>query len=188
MRTRALIGPVLAAVLAVGCSSGEESGKDDAIAGSPAPSSEPTGRPEEPEPPEQPDDAADVAALEQLHADYWAAIVELENGAELKPDPLRGIAADLLIEAQLSRMYPIRNSGHVREGEPVVGNVTVTVEGDAATVESCVDEDDWIIVKDGEEVPLDKTGPGPRVFLAERTDGAWLLTEQRPIEEATITC
>jgi hypothetical protein len=182
LRAGVVVAPMLA-VLVVGCSSDSGGSGDDELT-LPSTSPTPTGATDEP----TDDAAADISAVEQLHAAYWEALVGVENGGDLDPGSFAGIATDAVIEQDLSRIDSIRGSGHQREGEPVIDNVTVTVDEDEARIESCVNEDDWILVADGEEVPLDKEGPTPRVVIAERTDGAWLISNFLSQEEATLTC
>lgn len=133
-------------------------------------------------------EAADIAALERLYGEYWDALIALENGGAVEADPFEGIATPTVIEQILNRVLPIRDSGHRREGEPLIQDVAVTVQGDEARIEACVDEDAWAMVQDGEEVPIEKEGAMPRVAAAERSGGVWLIKDLLPQEKALITC
>ncbi|WP_165989750.1 hypothetical protein [Streptomyces sp. YIM 98790] len=62
------------------------------------------------------------------------------------------------------------------------------MNGDTARIESCVDEDEWLLLENGEPSELELLGPAPRVFDAERVAGGWLITDTVPAEEASVTC
>jgi hypothetical protein len=168
----------LLALLAVGCSS--DGGGDDELTlpGAGTPTAEPTDEP-----------ADDVADLEALYSAYWDVMIELENSEEMPgPEIFDGIAGSELMERQMARVRNIKESGRWRQGEPLVEQVTVEVDGDTAVIQSCVNEDDWEFVYEGETVPLDPQGPKPRVMEADRGEDGWLLGRTLAVEEATISC
>ncbi|WP_165988049.1 hypothetical protein [Streptomyces sp. YIM 98790] len=190
LRARTLAGALAAAALrAEGCSSaGDEESGDDEIAGaepaSPA-ENDATGGDQEGEGTAE----ADTAALEQLYQDYWAALIALENGEDLDPALFEGIATPGVTEEQISRVQPMKDDGIRRVGEPVIDEITVELAPDgSARIQSCAGPEGWTAVRNGEEVPIQSAGRSPRVVLAERASGTWLISEERPSEEATITC
>ncbi|WP_139238421.1 hypothetical protein [Streptomyces aidingensis] len=189
VRKGVVAAALTAAVVLTGCSSGDGEPVDDEIAGSATPSGDTgTAAGGGEEAGGEGSQAQDVAALESLYADYWAALVTMENAEELDPSPLAGIASQELTEQQVSRIRPFKDNGMRRDGEPAVDKVTVTVDGDTARIESCVDEDAWLLLKNGEPADLELLGPAPRVFDAERVEGDWLITDTVPAEEANVTC
>jgi hypothetical protein len=138
-------------------------------------------------------EGADVAALEQLYADYWDAMVELESSEDLDPQLLDGIATSRVLESELSRINTYKSHGFHRQGEPTIENVTVEVTGDTARIEACKNEGEWpFVTADGEEVTdpafadLDETKPN--VLEAERSSDGWLVSGSLPMREATISC
>ncbi|WP_130799694.1 hypothetical protein [Streptomyces otsuchiensis] len=173
----------VAALLLTGC--GSDGGEDDETV-LPVPSEQ------EPAPDDeaQPDDAGqDQDDLNALYERYWDVMVTLENSEDMpEPDIFDGIAGGELLERQMARVRNFKDSGQWRQGEPVVEQITVEVDGDDALIQACVNEDDWDVLLDGEVVPLAPEGSTPRVMEAERTDEGWLLARTQDAEEATITC
>ncbi len=138
-------------------------------------------------------EAADIAALTDLYEAYWDAMVELENSTELDPTVLDGLATQVAAETQISRMRSYHDQGIHRQGEPTFGDVTVTVDGDTATVEACKNEADWkFVTENGQEIDdpaFENLGtPQPNVLSAERVDEGWQINETLSMEEATISC
>lgn len=139
---------------------------------------------------EDPDDteAADVAELEGLYDAFWDARIRSHNGPSVDADLYDDIATTGFAEAELGYVQSelIANEAR-REGEPVVSDVTVTVDGDRATIDSCVDESRWLLVAGGEEVPLD-LGTEPHVVTATRTEDGWRIDDRLPIKRSDLTC
>ncbi len=135
---------------------------------------------------------APVVEVENLYRAYWDAVVQLENGTELDRSLFDGIGTTGLVEAEVGRVSSFKDNGIHREGEPVIEDVTVTVDGDIARVEACKSEADWQVIEDGEvvpdAVPPNLRRPHPFVVTAERISGEWLITATLPTEAATITC
>ena len=174
---------MLLLALAAGCSSDSSDSSDDAIEGLATGPAEEAGNGE----------AADhTAALTDLYDRYWDALVTLENSGELDPAVFEGIAAPPVAEQELTRVRSYADAGLHRTGEPSVTDVTVTVDGETARVESCASEEDWPMV-DGETVladvvPEELRAPHPHVVTAQLTDGVWLIDGTLPAEEATLSC
>ncbi|MBB0230957.1 hypothetical protein [Streptomyces calidiresistens] len=176
------------ACLTAGCSSSgeEQEGAGEIMGAETAPPESPTGAAEGEE---TGTEEADVAALEQLYRDYWKALIALENGDALDPGLFEGIATPGVTEEQISRVQPMKDDGIRREGEPAVDDPVVElISDDSARIESCVDPENWTAVRNGENLPIQSAGKSPRVVLAERTSGTWLISEERPSEEAVLTC
>ncbi|KAB8163821.1 hypothetical protein FH609_019410 [Streptomyces sp. 3MP-14] len=176
------LAAVLLLALAAGCSS-SDSGADDEIEGVATGSADEGGGGEQ---------ADHEAALTELYTGYWDALVGLENSGELDASLFEGIAASRVAEQELTRVRSYADAGLHRSGEPTVENVTVTVDGETARVESCVSEEDWPMV-DGETVlpdviPEELRAPHPHGVTATLTEGSWLIDGTLPAEEATLSC
>lgn len=140
-------------------------------------------------PPDADPTGSDTADLEALNARYWDVFTDLQNNPRVEPGVYDGVATRGVVEEDLAyiRTELIENGLH-REGGPEVGNVTITVDGDTATLEMCIDETDWIVIKDGEEVEFDLgvTATGMR---ADRSSGRWLISDVAlPKGELNVTC
>ncbi|WP_436980202.1 hypothetical protein [Streptomyces sp. enrichment culture] len=137
-------------------------------------------------------EAEDEAALVALYEAYWDAVIASENGEELDSALFEDITTKGVMEQELGRINTYKEQGVLREGAPVIENVTVTVEGDTARIEACKNEADWPLVQDGEQMegvlPESLTVPHPNGVTAERSDGNWLITGSVPQEEAVISC
>ncbi|UED85583.1 hypothetical protein [Streptomyces profundus] len=172
------------ALTAAGCSS--DDGSDEPIEGVDSGSAD--AGPDDADGP----GAEDTAALTELYERYWAALVTLENEGELDPALFDGITTPGLAEQELLRVSGLIENGLTREGEPLISDVTVSVDGDTARVESCMNQADWPLVSEGEVVPgllpEELTAPHPQVVTAERASGAWLIDATLLTEEATISC
>lgn len=148
------------ALLLGGCSSSAE--EPPGLTASPTPSATPTA--------EEVVDADEAAILDTYYA-YWDAMVAAQRG---NPDPalFEGVATGPLVEEAVAEARQFAELGIVREGEPSFADVTVEVDGDAATVLACVDNSAWVVP--GVEGDLPDVLPGGVVL--QRTDDAWLVT------------
>lgn len=151
-----------------------------------------TGDTSSPSPDAEGGEADDEAELVALYEAYWDARVEVENSEAGDIQLLSGIVTPEMLEKELSRVRDFQSNGLYRQGEPAIENITATVDGDTAIVESCKSEEGWDIVKDGEVIPgvvpddlIDVHG---HVVTAEKGDGAWLITDTLPAEEGTLSC
>lgn len=179
-RASLVVLPLLAA-LAVGCSSdgGDGGNADDELN---VPSSSPT-----PEPTEEPSEVE--AELESLYRAYYAALVEMENAEDIDPSLLDGIVGDNVREEQVGRIQQLKNAGVVLEGESVITDVTVTVDGDAGVVEGCVDTSGRkFFDSNGDELTVEERGRDGSVVGVELTEDGWLITDDRGSEGASLTC
>ncbi|PSK99776.1 hypothetical protein CLV30_11779 [Haloactinopolyspora alba] len=136
-----------------------------------------------------PSEAADIAAVRQVHAEYWDAVITSENRPTTADRSLfDGIATGAAVETQLADVGSLKEDGIRRLGAPTLGEPAITVDGDSATVEVCVDSSTWGAAVGDTTAPPQTPHPRPSVVALERTDETWLVTEQIPSDEATITC
>lgn len=164
-----------------GCSSDSEepTGLDVTAGSSESPPDEPSG----------PSQTDDVAAIEQLYADYWDAVIASENGPNPDPTLFDGIATGAAVESHVSRVQRMVEEEQQRFGEPTVGDVKVTVDGDTARAEACVDQQDWGVIVQGQtQPPFEGLKPGPMGTLLERTADGWLIVDDMSVKEASVTC
>jgi hypothetical protein len=73
-------------------------------------------------------------------------------------------------------------------GEPEIGEPEVTIDGDSARAEACVDQSSWGVVVNGQTQPPLNVEPGPVAVSLARRDGAWIIVDRIPVKEATLTC
>ncbi|TDD71962.1 hypothetical protein E1262_04335 [Jiangella aurantiaca] len=133
-------------------------------------------------------DAAAVAEIEAQYQRYWDIVIASENELDESYEELKTVATELIAQTQVADVRGLVDTGVTRDGAPVLGPPQVTVDGDTARVESCVDEDGWNVYQNGEPLERELLGPRPRVFDLERVDGQWLVSERVDQSEATITC
>lgn len=168
-----MAGVVLAAALAVSGCSGDEPEPE------PTPSTSETTDPE----------AEATAQITAAYYEWWDAVVEATNTGTLEPGPFQDIATSLAIDKQLLVVRRLADQGITRQGEPEIFQPAVTtLDGDTARIEGCVDEASWKLIQNDEELPADSRGPTPRVLDFVRQDGAWIVADTVPQQEATITC
>lgn len=175
-----LLGPVIVVLavtaLLVGCA--EEATPEQGSGVPPASSPTPSEAPED-----------DVAAITDAFERYLDAVVAMENGPSPDPALLFGIATDDVAGEHVRRAAEYQSNGIRRVGEPAVGTPDVSVDGEEARLEVCIDEDGWTAeVADGTPVTASPEGPTPRVYGFAQVDGAWLVSALVPQVEATITC
>jgi len=132
-------------------------------------------------------DAADEAAVADVVADYVDAMVTMENSAQVDPAPMHGIATETVAKAEAKRVKDLVDQGIHREGRPTLGEATVTVDGDSARYEVCMDQDDWVGVL-GDQTVGSSYGPLPTGWSLTRTDGDWLVSATIPQEQVRVTC
>lgn len=136
------------------------------------------------------DTAADEAALKQLFLDYWNTIVELENSEEIDRTAFDGIANYAVSEQQVSRVQQLKDMGVHRQGEPDISGIKVEVEGDEATIQGCVNSDEWLLYdENGKEVPVEQgENSDAKLVTAEKSSDGWLITANPTEAETTISC
>jgi hypothetical protein len=136
------------------------------------------------------DSGDDVATLEALHDAYWDAFVEASNGPIVDSALFEGVATTGVIERRLGYVQTeLVGRNARRQGEPAISDVAVTIDGDNARIESCVDSTNWTLIVEGEEVPTTSSGPKPFAMTAERGPGSdWLINEVLTTDDAEITC
>lgn len=130
----------------------------------------------------------DVAAIQQLYADYWEALIASENGPDPDPALFDGIAAGGILEAQVARVQNMVDEEQRRVGQPIIGEAQVSVDGDQARAEACVDQQPWgVVVQEQTQPPLD-IEPDPIGVVLEREGTSWIIVDRIPIANATISC
>lgn len=154
-------------------------------------SNEPTGletssTPAETTDPTPTDDPA-VAEVEAAYAQYWDVLVASENNLDETYEPLASVMTDELAQRQVADIRGLVADGVTRDGAPDTGTPAVSVDGDTARVESCVDETPWNVYYNEQPVPQE-TGVRVRVIDFERIDGEWIVVDLVDQSEATITC
>ncbi|WP_049567072.1 hypothetical protein [Streptomyces sp. SBT349] len=163
-----------------GCSSEDEPEDIDGTVDAAEPSGEESG------------DAEAEAELTALYGRYWDAMTALENATEMDSAALDGIATTGVVETQLGRVSAFKDNDIHRQGEPVIESVTVAVDGDAATIQSCKSEADWAFLENGEVnpalLPEELMEPHPYVVGAERSEDGWLISRIMRNDQATISC
>ena len=121
--------------------------------------------------------AVDTAAVKDVYERFWAAKAEAENNAD--PDPK--LFADILQgpygERYLKKVRDYESQGIVREGQAVITDLDVKLNGDSAIVIACVDEDDWLFKHDGKLMDAPKLGTKPATAEVTRTTGGWIITD-----------
>lgn len=128
-----------------------------------------------------------AAAVTEVMGRYIDAIVQMENSGEADPAPLRDIAGEAVIEEEVLRVADLVEQGIHREGRPVLGEPQVTVDGDAARFEACMDQDDWVGVMGDQRVGSDY-GPLPTGWDLTLVDGVWRVTDGVATAEVSVTC
>ncbi|MEV8114774.1 hypothetical protein ACWC9S_03325 [Streptomyces xiamenensis] len=137
-------------------------------------------------------EAEDEAALVALYEAYWDARVELENSEAGDIQVLDGIVTPEMLERELSRIRDFQSNGLSRQGGPTIENITATVNGDTARVESCKSEEGWDVVAGGEVIPgvipAELIEVHRHVVTVEKADEGWLINETLPEEDGTLSC
>jgi len=177
VRVLALSSSVLVLAAAAACTTGN-----------PAPPATTTTAAQTPTPSATPSvDAAAVAAVTDVMGRYIDAIVQMENSGQPDPAPLRDIAGDAIIDQEVLRVADLVKQGIHREGRPALGEPQVTVDGDTARFEVCMDQDDWVGVLGDQKVGSDY-GPLPTGWDLSLVDGVWRVTADVATAEVSVTC
>ncbi|PZF82310.1 hypothetical protein C1I92_17495 [Jiangella anatolica] len=133
-------------------------------------------------------DEQDAAAIRDVYAAYWDALIDSENGPDPDPALFDGIATGDVVEAQLARVTNMIDEQQRRIGEPEIGEVQVSVDGDDASAEACVDQRPWgVVVQEQTQPPLEIV-TGPIGVRLQREGDGWLIVARIPVAEATISC
>lgn len=122
------------------------------------------------------DSARDVAAVEDLVDSYWDAIVNSENSVDASAGQFGDVADGPFIESQLKTVRDYKSAGVRRVGDPDITKVEVAIDGDAADIRACLNEDEWTAEKDGATIKAPKLGPVPWGAKASRRSDIWLVT------------
>ena len=121
--------------------------------------------------------AVDTAAVKALYERYWAAMAEAENNADADPKRFATILQGPYGERYLKLVRDYESEGIVREGQAVITDLDVKLNGDSAIVIACVDEDDWLFKKDGKFLDQPKLGTKPATAEVERSGDGWMITD-----------
>ncbi len=133
-------------------------------------------------------DEQDTAAIRDVYTGYWDALVDSENGPDADPALFDGVATGAVVEEQMARVANMVDEQQRRIGEPEIGEVQVSVDGDDATAEACVDQRPWgVVVQEQTQPPLE-VAPGPVGVRLQREGDGWLIVARIPVAEATISC
>ncbi|PSK99778.1 hypothetical protein CLV30_11781 [Haloactinopolyspora alba] len=180
-----MITAAMSAVLAVGVAGCSDDAPDEpaGLTAGPTPtgtsSASPTG----------PSKADDVATIKQLYADYWDAVITAENGPNPDPALFDGIVTGDALESRVGRVQRMVDEEQRRYGKPKIGEVKVTVDGDTARAEACVDQRKWGVVVQGQtQPPFDDIEPGPIGVVTKRTKNGWIIVNYIPVDESSLTC
>ncbi|PSK98280.1 hypothetical protein CLV30_12066 [Haloactinopolyspora alba] len=169
-----------AALALAGCGDGEPSdASTTAKSGAPTATGGST-------PAEDPEAAA-VAEVEAAYQRYWDVVVAAENSGEDSYEHLKTVANELIVQEQVAEIRSMREDHITRDGAPQIGTPQVTVDGETARVESCVDEHTWNVYYKG-ELADQESDPQARVFDFKRDDDRWIVVDLVAKAEATITC
>lgn len=134
-----------------------------------------------------PTSTVDEVAVERVFRAYLAGVVEMENSGDLDPAPLYGLTTDEVAGEQATRVMEHADIGVHREGAPKLGDPVITVDGDEALLEVCMDQDDWIGVR-GDQRIVRNDGFLPRGYLLSRSEGRWLVSGIVPRVQVKLTC
>ena len=121
--------------------------------------------------------AVDTAAVKDVYERYWAAMAEAENNADADPKRFADILEGPYGERYLKLVRDYEAEGIVREGQAVITDLDVKLNGDSAIVIACVDEDDWLFKKDGKFLDQPKLGTKPATAEVERSGDGWVITD-----------
>lgn len=136
-------------------------------------------------------DSADTEAVAEVKAAYeayWDVVIASENDPVEDRSIFEGVATGLAVETQMARIRSLIEDGIHMIGEPEIGEPEISVDGDEAHVEACVDTSTWGAAVGDVTAPPNAAAPRPTVVTMTRADDTWLVSEQLPAEGATITC
>lgn len=121
--------------------------------------------------------AVDTAAVKDVYERYWAAMAEAENNGDADPKLFADILQGPYGERYLKKVRDYEAQGIVREGQAVITDLDVKLNGDSAIVIACVDEDDWLFKQDGKLMDPPKLGTKPATAEVTRTADGWVITD-----------
>lgn len=117
------------------------------------------------------------AAVKDLVARYWDAVVLAENNADTDRDQFDGLARGAFLENEFRKLDNYADQGIKRVGEPRISAVEVAVDGTSALVSHCIDEDGWTAEKKGKALEPILTGNRPFGLTATLEGDAWVITD-----------
>lgn len=179
MITRACLPAVLAAAVVLSLTA---CGDDEPVADS-IPTTDPTSEPT----PTEDSTAAAVAEVEAAYQEYWDVVVAAHNSGEDSYAELKTVTNEEVAQLHVAQIRGMREDHITRDGAPDIGTPQVSVDGDTARVQSCVDEHSWNVYYK-EELAEQESDPQPRVFDFERVDDHWVVVDRVNKDEATIEC
>lgn len=132
---------------------------------------------------------ADTAELKDLYKRYWDAYGKAASGPNLDPALFKGVTTRGFMELKLAAIDRELRTNDLRLiGDAKLSNVTVTIDGDSARVEACLDKSRWRLLEGKKTIQSDFGKPEPDVMSAKRSADGWLFGANVPTKEATITC
>lgn len=164
---RQLVGVAAAIVLILTLASCSGGSASDDVAPTPAATTTAT-----------PDQAAlDKAAVTDLVTKYWDVVISAENSANTDRSQFSGVAQGKFLENEFRKLDSYAEQGIKRVGNPSITAIDVVVNGDTATIEHCIDEDQWTAVRGTK--PLDPILSGNRPFglTATRSGDGWIISD-----------
>lgn len=149
----------------------------------------PTATSASPTPDAAAEKAADEAAVVDLAARYWNAVVSSQNTGNGDSSQFSDVATPEVTEGLLAQVADYKKLDLLRVGQPAITDVEAEVNGDTAQILLCKDEDPWTAEVGGEAVEGEqKFGNGPWGARAQKIDGRWLVSEIQTIEDGAKSC
>lgn len=118
------------------------------------------------------------AAIEAAYRGYEAATEEMAASGDPNPAKLRPYATAARAQKDAESLAVLFDQNYRIVGETGIDVRSVTVTGDKAVVEACIDTTKWVTVEKGKQPAPDETGPPPglaRVQLVHE-GGDWLVS------------
>lgn len=153
---------VLASTALMTAACGEESSPGDLPTLSSAPSTTPDAK----------------AEVEAAYRGYEAATEEMAASGDPDPAKLRPYATAARAQKDAETLAVLFDQNYRIVGETGIEVRSVTVTGDKAVVEACIDTTKWITVEKGKQPAPDETGPPPGLARVQMVHegGDWLVS------------
>ena len=123
--------------------------------------------------------ADDETAVEAAYREYEDAIEAMAASGDPEPAQLRPYATPERAQEDAENLAILFDQDYRVVGTTSIDVRSVTVTGEKAVVEACIDASKWITVKKGESPAPGETGDAPglaRVDLVQQ-DGRWLVSK-----------
>jgi hypothetical protein len=164
-RLRALTLAVLASAALMTAACGDESEPSDLPTLSSAPSATPDAK----------------AEVEAAYRGYQKATEQIAAAGTANPAILRPYATAELAQKTAEDLSLLIDDGFRIVGTQKIDVRSVTVNGDKADLEACVDPSEWITVKQGETPAPGEKGQPSGIALVDlvQQDGEWLVSDSK---------